>query len=111
MVLLPLMLFSGFFLNSDSIPPYFEWISYLSPIKYGFTALAKNEFPGLTFHCGDQTTNSVSACPYKTGDDVIRQLNFDSQPSLAENEGILLALAVGFFTLAYIVLWRTSKSI
>ena len=29
MITLPLMLFSGFFLNQDSIPPYFDWISYI----------------------------------------------------------------------------------
>ena len=31
--MLPLMIFSGFFVNSGTIPPYFNWISYISPMK------------------------------------------------------------------------------
>lgn len=52
LVLLPLMLFSGIFVNQDSIPGYFNWIKYLSPMKYGFEALAKNEFTGLIMPSG-----------------------------------------------------------
>lgn len=29
------------------IPPYFTWIQYISPMRYGYIALAKNEFAGL----------------------------------------------------------------
>jgi ATP-binding cassette subfamily G (WHITE) protein 1 len=42
MVLLPLMIFAGLLVNSGSIPAYFDWIKWLSPIKYGFEALIKN---------------------------------------------------------------------
>lgn len=41
MVLLPLMIFSGLFVNNSSIPVYFDWIKYISPIKYGFEAMMK----------------------------------------------------------------------
>ena len=37
------MIFGGFFVNTDSIPPYFIWIHYVSFITYGFETLAKNE--------------------------------------------------------------------
>lgn len=39
--------FSGFFVNSATIPPYFSWIQYISPMHYGFIALSLNEFTGL----------------------------------------------------------------
>jgi ATP-binding cassette subfamily G (WHITE) protein 1 len=45
---MPLMLFSGLFVNQGSIPNYLDWMKYLSPMKYGFEALVKNEFRGLT---------------------------------------------------------------
>ncbi len=51
MFLLPLMVFGGFFVNTNSIPVYFSWIQYLSPMRYGFIAAAKNEFSGLAIDC------------------------------------------------------------
>ena len=35
-LILPLMIFSGMFINTDSIPVYFDWIKYISPIKWAF---------------------------------------------------------------------------
>eukprot|EP00741_Cyanophora_paradoxa_P002545 tig00000605_g2469.t1 len=46
-LILPLMIFSGFFVNNGGIPVYFDWIKYISPMKYGFEALVKNEYGGL----------------------------------------------------------------
>jgi ABC-type multidrug transport system permease subunit len=42
-VLIPFIIFSGYFINSDNVPPYFIWIEYISFIKYGFHALVVNE--------------------------------------------------------------------
>ena len=46
---IPLILFSGLLINSDSIPPYFTWIQYLSPIRYMYQEVYKNEFRGLYY--------------------------------------------------------------
>jgi len=102
MVLLPLMLFSGYFLNSNTIPPYFDWLQYLSPIKYGFRALCRNEFPGLEF-----TTDMGTV----TGQDVLEQLNFVEESSLGGDLGCIVALAVGFIALAYFALWRSARKL
>jgi len=110
MILLPLMLFSGFFLNSNSIPPYFNWISYISPIKYAFIALAKNEYTGLVFTC-DDTAPEGQCQPYANGEQVLQNLNFDEQPSIAECEGILIAIGCGCLLLAYLALWRSARKL
>ncbi|KAJ3086462.1 ATP-binding cassette sub- G member 1, partial [Quaeritorhiza haematococci] len=47
-ILMPLMLFSGLLVNQDNIPAYFNWIKYISPMKYGFEGAFKNEYYGLT---------------------------------------------------------------
>lgn len=42
-IILPLMLFSGFFKNSSNLPGWIGWLQYISPIKYGFAAFTLNE--------------------------------------------------------------------
>ncbi|KAF9081826.1 hypothetical protein BGX23_000409, partial [Mortierella sp. AD031] len=42
-VMLFMMLFGGFMINSGNIPKALTWIQYLSMFKYGFEALAVNE--------------------------------------------------------------------
>lgn len=44
MVLIPFILFGGFFVNSATYPAWVGWFQYLSPIRYGFEALMRNEF-------------------------------------------------------------------
>ena len=42
-LLLPLLVFSGFFKNRNNIPGWIGWIQYISPFKYGFSAFVFNE--------------------------------------------------------------------
>ncbi|KAI6698161.1 hypothetical protein NL676_018280 [Syzygium grande] len=38
------LLFSGFFISRDRIPPYWIWFHYLSLVKYPYEAVLQNEF-------------------------------------------------------------------
>lgn len=42
LIVLPLMLFSGFYKNRKDLPRWIGWVEYISPIKYAFAAYAKN---------------------------------------------------------------------
>ncbi|KAK1571090.1 hypothetical protein Q3G72_011809 [Acer saccharum] len=42
------LLFSGFFINRDRIPPYWIWFHYMSVIKYPYEAVLLNEFDNPT---------------------------------------------------------------
>jgi ABC-type multidrug transport system permease subunit len=42
-VLLPVILFSGFFKNRNELPVWIGWLEYISPNKYSFTAYMNNE--------------------------------------------------------------------
>lgn len=42
LIVLPLMLFSGFYKNRGDIPHWIGWIEYISPIKYTFVGFANN---------------------------------------------------------------------
>eukprot|EP00455_Lapot_gusevi_P022245 TRINITY_DN2315_c0_g1_i8.p1 TRINITY_DN2315_c0_g1~~TRINITY_DN2315_c0_g1_i8.p1 ORF type:complete len:197 (+),score=73.98 TRINITY_DN2315_c0_g1_i8:106-696(+) len=110
--LLPLMIFAGLFINLDSIPPYFTWIQWLSPAKYGFAAVAFNEYEGLSFSCTDaqyRVLNGTRICPVTSGDDLLTQLKF-SPRGYSINLGILAALYGGFLLLAFLNLWRLTRS-
>jgi len=110
------LMFSGYFLNDESIPVWLSWIKYLSFIRYAFQALTVNEFRGATFDCPPAATttadnisqavnSSASASSYTPsycldGDEVLRSLNFDDI-SIASNAAFLLALIVGFNAIAF----------
>ncbi|XP_076166926.1 protein white-like isoform X2 [Ptiloglossa arizonensis] len=71
-VIIPFLLFGGFFLNTASIPHYFEWFSYLSWFRYGNEALLINQWSGVeTIQC----TRSNATCP-KSGQMVLQIFNF-----------------------------------
>ncbi|CAA2982202.1 ABC transporter G family member 6-like [Olea europaea subsp. europaea] len=42
------LLFSGFFITRDRIPPYWIWFHYLSLVKYPYEAVLQNEFQDPT---------------------------------------------------------------
>ena len=60
LVIVILLLFGGFYINTSNIPVYFIWIEYFSYFKYAFSALMQNEFNGLDLKCkDDQLTAEV----------------------------------------------------
>lgn len=71
-VIIPFLIFGGFFLNSGSVPAYFEWLSYLSWFRYGNEALLVNQWTGVTnIIC----TRSNTTCP-SNGKVILETLNF-----------------------------------
>jgi ABC-type multidrug transport system permease subunit len=42
LLVIPFILFSGFFKNNGNLPHWISWLAYISPIKYGFAALIEN---------------------------------------------------------------------
>jgi ATP-binding cassette, subfamily G (WHITE), eye pigment precursor transporter len=73
-VIIPFLIFGGFFLNSGSVPSYFKWLSYLSWFRYGNEALTINQWTGVT---GIVCTRSNTTCP-TTGKIILETLNFTS---------------------------------
>eukprot|EP01012_Entosiphon_sulcatum_P002779 TRINITY_DN10668_c0_g1_i1.p1 TRINITY_DN10668_c0_g1~~TRINITY_DN10668_c0_g1_i1.p1 ORF type:complete len:629 (-),score=120.34 TRINITY_DN10668_c0_g1_i1:16-1878(-) len=56
LIIVMFLLPAGFLLNADSLPIIWGWLKYVSFFRYGFQALALNEFVGLEFSCGEGCT-------------------------------------------------------
>ncbi|KAJ3070649.1 ATP-binding cassette sub- G member 1 [Podochytrium sp. JEL0797] len=100
MILMPLMLFSGLFINNGSIPAYFDWIKYISPFKYAYEGLMKNEYAGLTIAC-----RSANPIPID-GQLCLDDLGFNDKFSIAVCVACLAGMVGGLIVVAYLCLYR-----
>ncbi|RKP22687.1 P-loop containing nucleoside triphosphate hydrolase protein, partial [Syncephalis pseudoplumigaleata] len=92
-LILPMMIFGGLFANVATLPVWIRWFKWLSLMKYGFVALAKNEFHGLTIGCGDDVP--AEACRPLDGHTVIANLGIEDQGSVWVNIAALAAWWIG----------------
>lgn len=105
-LIIPLLLFGGYFLNSRSVPPYFKWLSYLSWFRYGNEGLLINQWADV--QPGEiECTNSNSTCP-SSGQVILETLNFQAS-DLPVDFIALVALIVCFRFFAYIALLIKTK--
>ncbi|EWS75885.1 ABC-2 family transporter protein (macronuclear) [Tetrahymena thermophila SB210] len=93
-ITVPTMLFGGYYKNSGDYASWIGWISYLSPYKYSFSALAQNEY-----------TYEGQNYPQ----DPIKQLNFNLDKW--ESIGCLIGLCLGYSIIAYILLSLLKKKL
>lgn len=52
-MIIPVLLFGGFFLQNGSVPVYLDWLRYLSWFMYGNEALSVNQWHGVEFNNTD----------------------------------------------------------
>ncbi|RMX58452.1 hypothetical protein pdam_00022053 [Pocillopora damicornis] len=119
-LMLPLLIFGGFFLKSTSVPVYFVWLKYISWFMYGFEALIINQWKDYgSISCGTNATatppvvNGTGAVPgekgfcIKNGNQAIDFLGF-KEDNLLFDVYCLIALMVGFRVLSFLFLLRRS---
>ena len=104
-ILMPLMLFSGFFLPYNDIPIYFRWLYDVSFLRYAFNILKINQWAGVNFSdCDDSSADNE--CPrtcYVDGEDYLDGTNASSI-SMANNFFILLGILAGMLILSFVVM-------
>lgn len=96
------VLFGGFYIDIGSLPFIADIIPNFSIIRWGFMALAINEFKGLQFNCDNP---DPSVC-ITTGEEVLASLDFDGQ---TVNDGLfgLFMLMIGFSVYSYVIMLVT----
>ena len=79
-LILPSLLFGGFFLNNGQVPDYFDWLRYVSWFMYTNEALSINQWAGVRFNspeCANSTFLPSQSLVYCTGEDVLEQFSFE----------------------------------
>ncbi|KAH8409176.1 hypothetical protein KR009_009813 [Drosophila setifemur] len=100
-VIIPFLLFGGFFLNSGSVPVYLKWLSYLSWFRYANEGLLINQWADV--EAGEITcTSSNTTCP-SSGKVILETLNFSADDLPLDYVGLAI-LIVSFRVFAYLAL-------
>ena len=116
-MILILVIYTGFVVPVPYMHPWFGWLHYLNPIYYAFEILIANEFHGRDFKCsqfvpaypsaqGDtftcSTTGSEAGRLTVSGDAYIQQSYSYSYDHVWRNFGILIAFLVGFMAIYFV---------
>jgi len=101
-LVIPFMLFGGFFLNAASVPVYFIWLQYLSYFKYSYEAMVINEWRGVEQIAECSNQNSTIGCLH-SGHEVLNLLNFDEN-MLIWNIVILFGIFVAIRVISFLFL-------
>lgn len=115
LILIIIVMFSGYLLNYDDIPVFLRWVPPISFMRYGLAVMYFNEFSGVTLTCTEdemvsQTINGVltKTCPTQTGDQYLSGLGM-LDVNLGEYFGILIAFLVGLWAMGYLALYIVDR--
>ncbi|VDM71210.1 unnamed protein product, partial [Strongylus vulgaris] len=88
-----LSLTGGLFANVGTLPPYVSWIQYLSWFRYGFEALAINQW---------QEVNGVNSTDWNTQrrDEVLSMFSFRADRFVIDLL-LMVAFILGFYAIGY----------
>ena len=100
-LIVPQMLFAGFFINQDNIPKFLWPIQHISIFKYGFQALMLNEFTDLDIACMKSTDPKELCNPLD---------DFKSPQTLNESLLTIVGLWLAFYLISFALMKSLSKT-
>ncbi|UJR27397.1 hypothetical protein I4U23_008687 [Adineta vaga] len=104
-VVLPLLVFAGFFISAKTIPNWLVWIKYISWLYYSNEMALVNQWEDVTSLDCDVSANSTC---FKNGTDVLNYYGF-KRSNYDRNLGLLFALFGVAQTLSFVILVLRAK--
>ncbi|OCK76589.1 ATP-binding cassette transporter [Lepidopterella palustris CBS 459.81] len=116
-MLLGLIIYTGFVIPKKYMHPWFKWIIYINPIAYAFEGLMTNEVHGRNYTCGaaipayPNATGSTFVCSvpgavpgesFVSGDEWVKASYEYSYSHIWRNLGFLVAFGI-FFMATYLL--------
>ena len=116
-LVLALVIYTGFAITVPSMHPWFSWIRWINPIFYAFEILVANEFHGRRFTCGSfippypdlsgttfvcDVTGAVAGETTVSGDAYIAENYSYYYSHVWRNFGILLAFLFAFMAMYFV---------
>ncbi|KAI9428628.1 pleiotropic drug resistance ABC transporter [Lactarius indigo] len=104
LMLLMLILYTGYTIPKPSMTGALKWISYINPIRYGFEGLMSNEFHTLNGTCSNLVPSGLRDCRLYPGQGTLDgnrfiALSYDySYTHIWRNYGIVVGFGVAFIT-------------
>lgn len=98
-----LMLTAGLYIDVDSIPWYFSWISWINFMRFGYEGVMSNEWSGQVLSCDANQQLPDGSCFIPDGDAVLAGAGLD-EFGVWWSVVILAIITVGFRLLAYFVM-------
>lgn len=97
---IPVVLFSGFFVNFNAIPNYFQWVTYLSYVRYGFEGamLSVYGFDRAKLKC-----TSEAYCHFRSPNKFLEEMTMDKADFWVD-VGALCGFFVCIRVISYLVL-------
>lgn len=99
---IPIILFSGFFVNFDVIPKYLQWLTYVSYVRYGF------EGAMVSVYGMDRAKLACEEmyCHYRSPQKFLEEMSMDKAEYWIDATA-LFCLFIGLRVVAYLVLrWK-----
>jgi ABC-type multidrug transport system permease subunit/ABC-type multidrug transport system ATPase subunit len=116
-LILALVVYTGFVITVPSMPNWFSWIRWINPVFFGFEILIANEFHGKAFSCSSLVPSYTPQvgdswiCPIAgaiagehtvSGDKFIEATYHYSYSHIWRNFGIVIAFLVVFMILYFV---------
>lgn len=111
LAILPMILFSGFLVNVKALFGWISWLKWLSPTRYAYQVVLRNELDGLVIPCPEELAATGNCQPF-IGRDYLPQYNVsldDVTGEIAFNIGMLLVFFASVMSLAYLGYWLSVR--
>lgn len=101
-MLIFIILLSGYFLPDEDVPVFLRWIRAVSFLRYGFDLLMHIEYSSISsFYCTSSELTSNGTCPITTGQEALNEVGMGNV-NVGLSLGIIVVLAVAYRICTYL---------